>query len=109
MGNLNQHFDTNVQMEEPLRKQIEEFLQLYSGRYLGLKKNGSDIRVTNTLWFNRMHGKTKKHFGDNSIVSGSNCAACHVHADDGRFDGNNIPANAEWSGLANPTNANKRP
>lgn len=107
MRNLSTHFGSSAQMDEPPRKVIEDFLLLHSGRSLGVRKNGSDLRVTQTLWFNRMHGKLKRHFEDAIIGSGSNCAACHVHAESGRFDENIIPANADWNGIVIHENSSR--
>ena len=99
MDGLADHFGSNAQVEKSVHKEIEYFLIHNAGQSLGLKKGGSDLHITDTLWFNRMHGKTKKHFNDPLIGRGSNCGACHVHAENGRFDENRIPGKAEWSGL----------
>ena len=99
MDGLADHFGSNAQVEKSEHKEIERFLIQNAGQSLGLKSGGSDMHITDTLWFNRMHGKTKKHFNDPLIGRGSNCGVCHVHAENGRFDENRIPGKAEWSGL----------
>jgi len=107
MNGLDRHFGSNAELDDSSRQQIEDYLVHHSGHFLGLKKEGSDIRITQTLWFNRMHGKSKKHFDNPNIVAGSNCGACHLNAADGRFDENKIPANAEWNGLPITKNVTK--
>ena len=109
MDDLHEHFGSNAQVDDQIRKQIEGYLLANSGATLGVKKDGSDLRITQTLWFNRMHGKSKRYFDNLSVGSGSNCAVCHSHATDGRFDENKIPANTDWQLQLNSFSLNRKP
>ncbi len=109
MVDLHEHFGSNAQVDDQIRRQIEDYLLSNSGATLGVKKDGSDLRITQTLWFNRMHGKSKRYFDNSCVGSGSNCAVCHSHATDGRFDENKIPANTDWQLQLNPFGLNRKP
>ena len=102
-------FTSTLEAMPKLMIRFEGYLLSNSGATLGVKKDGSDLRITQTLWFNRMHGKSKRYFDNSSVGSGSNCAVCHSHATDGRFDENKIPANTDWQLQLNPFGLNRKP
>ena len=86
MNGLGEHFGDDARIDAKTRDEIEGFLVRNAGRALRTKKNGDPLRLTDTLWFHRRHGRVKDLFQDPRVVSKANCTACHRHADDGRYD-----------------------
>jgi hypothetical protein len=86
MSDLVEHYGVDATLEAKEREEIESFLARNAGRGLHTKKNGDQLRLTDTLWFHRRHGKVKPLFQDPRVVSKANCTACHLHADEGRYD-----------------------
>lgn len=86
MDGLTQHFGVDASIDEREREEIGSFLARYAGTRLFVVKRGDPLRLTDTLWFHRMHGRIKVLFQDPRVVSKSNCTACHAHADEGRYD-----------------------
>ena len=92
MENLATHYGSNAQMAESTRVEIEHFLvENAGGASLGMKKNGNELYLTQTLWFNRMHGKTKSRFNETDVGGSSHCGSCHLRAAEGLFHENRIP------------------
>lgn len=86
MDGLASHFGVEAQIEASQREEIKSFLVRNAGRNLRPKKNGDPLRLTETLWFHRRHGKVKTLFLNPQVVSKANCLACHMQADKGRYD-----------------------
>ncbi len=86
MGKLGEHFGVDAQIEADKREEIENFLVRNAGRNLRSKKNGDPLRLTDTLWFHRRHGKVKVLFQNPRVHIKANCVACHLHADEGSYD-----------------------
>ncbi|OIR18059.1 dihem cytochrome c [mine drainage metagenome] len=86
MSDLMKHYGVDATLEAKEREEIESFLARNAGHGLHAKKNGDQLRLTDTLWFHRRHGKVKPLFQDPRVVSKANCTACHQHADEGRYD-----------------------
>lgn len=86
MNNLVEHYGVDATLEEKEHEEIESFLARNAGHSLKTMKNGNQLRLTDTLWFHRTHGKVKPLFQDSRVVSKVNCTACHLHADEGRYD-----------------------
>ena len=86
MNGLAEHYGVDATLDAKERDEIENFLARNAGHGLHTKKNGDPLRLTDTLWFHRRHGKVKALFQDPRVVSKANCTACHLHADEGRYD-----------------------
>ncbi|OIQ96323.1 dihem cytochrome c [mine drainage metagenome] len=86
MNGLVEHYGVDATLDAKEREEIENFLARNAGHGLHTKKNGDQLRLTDTLWFHRRHGKVKALFQDSRVVSKANCTACHLHADEGRYD-----------------------
>lgn len=86
MSDLVEHYGVDATLDAKERGEIEGFLARNAGHGLHTKKNGDQLRLTDTLWFHRRHGNVKPLFQDPRVVSKANCSACHLHADEGRYD-----------------------
>lgn len=86
MNGLVEHYGVDATLDAKEREEIENFLARNAGHSLKTMKNGNQLRLTDTLWFHRRHGKVKALFQDPRVVSKANCTACHLHADEGRYD-----------------------
>ena len=86
MVGLGRHYGVDAAIDTREHAEIEEFLVRYAGHGLGTKRNGDHLRLTDTLWFHRRHGRVKTLFKYPLVGSKANCGACHVHAEDGRYE-----------------------
>jgi len=90
MDNLADHYGVDARIDTSPRTEIESFLVRNAGRTLRFRKHGDPLRLTATLWFHRTHGRVKILFNDSQVGSRANCAACHMHADDGRYEDHDL-------------------
>lgn len=86
MRGLDKHYGVDAATDSRESEEIERFLVRNAGNELRPMKNGDPLRLTDTLWFHRRHGMVKAFFQTSQVKSKANCTACHVHADDGRYD-----------------------
>jgi hypothetical protein len=86
MSGLGRHYGVDASIDTLEHEEIESFLLRYAGQGLHPKRNGDRLRLTDTLWFHRRHGPVKKLFQFPLVGSKANCGACHVRAEDGRYD-----------------------
>lgn len=86
MAGLRTHFGENAQLEEPVRRQIEEYLVDHAGgsdRRFGSRTDPP--RLTTTPWFRRNHGEVRSYFANPDVGSAANCQACHPQAEHGGY------------------------
>jgi hypothetical protein len=57
MEGLSQHFGVNASVDPIPREEIGSFLAHNAGRGLYPMKLGNPLRLTDTLWFHRRHGR----------------------------------------------------
>ena len=88
LSGLAQHYGVDAAIDTNERDEIESFLVRNAGQGIGLHtmKKGDRLRLTDTLWFHRRHGTVKTLFQYPLVGSKANCGACHVHAEDGRYE-----------------------
>jgi hypothetical protein len=88
VGALRAHYGESAELEEPVRRQIEQYLVEHaasSERRFGSRTDPA--RLTTTLWFHRNHGGVKPYFANARFGSRpANCQACHPRADHWRYD-----------------------
>ena len=86
MDGLNNHFGENAALEEPIHRQIEQYLVDHAASSERRFSSRTDTpRLTSTLWFHRNHGRVKSYFADARIGSPANCQACHPRAEEWRY------------------------
>lgn len=84
MDNLGNHYGVNASISDTAtRNEIREFLILNAGRASSMRsmRRGDPLRISDTLYFHRRHGKVKAFFHDSRVASPINCPACHVGSD----------------------------
>lgn len=86
MDDLRTHFGDNAALEEPVRRQIEQYLVDHAGssdRRFGSRTDPP--RLTTTPWFRRNHGGVRSYFANVRVGSPANCSACHPRTEDWRY------------------------
>jgi mono/diheme cytochrome c family protein len=95
MTSLDKHYGDNATLDEPARKQIEDFLVRNAGtgrRTEGASTGGAvPPRLTLTGWFRHKHDEVPRAvWKDKRVGSAANCAACHPRAEAGSFSEHEI-------------------
>jgi hypothetical protein len=87
MRGLERHYGVDATFDATQYEEIEKFLVRNAGQGSGLRtrRNGDYLRLTDTLWFHRRHGRVKALFQDPLVGSKANCAACHVQSEEGLY------------------------
>lgn len=89
MASLDRHYGDNAALDEPTRRQIEDFLVRNAGtrRTEGAWSGGAEPpRLTLTNHFRRKHDEVPAAvWKDKRVGSAANCAACHPRAEAGSF------------------------
>lgn len=110
MGNLEDHFGDNAELDVATAKQITLYLEQYAagkGRdehsersWHATRGRTPPLRITETDYFRGQHHEipTKMVKGNPEVGSFSRCEACHKGADTGDFDeyGVQIPGYDRW-------------
>jgi len=87
MGDLQNHFGENAQLDEATRAEIEAYLVGASAsRIRGVPDSVTPLRITELPWFTREHGEEVSPRMLKKAKSMSNCAACHRGAERGYFE-----------------------
>jgi hypothetical protein len=105
MGQLDDHFGENAELDEDTRKSIENFL-VSSSRSIGYRKmsiyndGNIPIRITELPGFKAEHREIPARFiqGNDKVGSLSQCDTCHRGAEQGYFDEDSvsIPGIGRW-------------
>jgi hypothetical protein len=101
MNTLDDHFGENATLDEAARTQILAYLAANSAEtsrskmsrkiLSSIKDTDTPLRITGTPYFKKEHDEFPPDiFKRKSIVSPSNCAACHPAADKGDFDEHSV-------------------
>jgi len=110
MGNLENHFGENAELDIETQTGLTQYLvrnaadhadYKRSSRIMGsLGKNDSPLRITETPYFLRKHNEIPRKVIENNpkLSSFSQCAACHVNAEKGSYDEDEvrIPGVGKW-------------
>lgn len=84
MSGLEKHFGVNATLDDDISQEILAFLLSQAGTEANGHQSKSGMRITDTPWFDRKHGKMpEKTWSQKSVKSKSNCKACHMNADRG--------------------------
>jgi hypothetical protein len=108
MGNLEDHFGENAELDEPTRKQLQDYLVQRStprrGEYRRILRNMDPdrlpMRITDMVYFRRKHHEIPDRLirGNDKVRSLSQCDACHRDAERGYFDEDRVivPGVGRW-------------
>ncbi|MCE5195411.1 MAG: cytochrome b/b6 domain-containing protein [Nitrospiraceae bacterium] len=110
MADLSDHFGDDASIDEPLRKEIENYLLENSAE---TSKEEASIKLTASIkgdqmpaaitkisyWKDKHDNINNNVFKHDSVKSKSNCVACHKWAEYGSFEDNDIkiPTKAEYA------------
>jgi len=98
MGNLENHFDENAELDADVQKVLTAYLVKNSAETSNYKrsrkilnslsKNATPLRITQTPYFIRKHDEVPNRVFKNNpkLGSFSQCDACHTEADKGSYD-----------------------
>jgi len=105
MAGLEDHFGENAELDARTRQEIEDYLVRESSRVSWQKLfrnlgDGSPLRITELPYFVHEHDEIPARFvtGNDRVRSLSQCNACHLGAERGRFDEDDvvIPGIGRW-------------
>jgi hypothetical protein len=91
MGELDKHFGVDASIDANDAREIENFLLDNAGLRWGGKNSESGMRISDTPWFIRVHGKIPRKIMYESTINGpAHCTACHVLAERGDWSRSSI-------------------
>ncbi len=80
---LDQHFGVNAEVDAATRQQLEGYLRANAGRP---RPGPTRLRITEQSWWVHEHDEVSTAtFARPAVLRASNCAACHLDADQGTF------------------------
>lgn len=87
MGGLERHYGSDASLDPALTQQLSAWLQAHAGTGQRVAEAPPQDRITRSAWFERKHRQIEPAVWQlPSVKSAANCAACHVGAEKGRFD-----------------------
>lgn len=87
MNGLERHYGTDASLDAPTARQLDAWLQSHAGTYRRVAEAPPEDRITRSAWFERKHRRIEPAVWQlPSVGSPARCAACHVGAERGRFD-----------------------
>ncbi len=110
MNNLEDHFDENAELDKETQTILTKYLVKNSAddsnykrsrRIMNsLRNNSTPLRITDTPYFIRKHDEIPRRLVQNNpkLGSFSKCAACHVNAETGSYEDDDvrIPGFGKW-------------
>lgn len=93
MGRLDQHYGTDASLDAASVREIAQWLERQAGTYRRVAEPPPDHRITRSAWFLRKHRADEvppELWRHPAVKSAANCAACHTHAAQGRFNERDI-------------------
>ena len=80
-----------VALDPATAARIDAWLQRHAGTWKRVSDEPPQDRITRSRWFERKHRKVDTAvWRHDSVKSAANCGACHVGADRGRFDDDDL-------------------
>ena len=90
LSQLDKHFGTDASLDPKVAAQISTFLETNAGRDRSSSAQPV-LRIGETRWFLREHDEVPARLWKSaSVKSPSNCAACHVNAEQGDYNEHSI-------------------
>lgn len=110
MGGLENHFEENAELDKETQIKLTNYLVENAADHANYKrsirimnslgKNAAPLRITKTPYFIRKHDEIPKRMvqGNPKLGSFSKCAACHVNAEKGSYEEDDvrIPGVGRW-------------
>lgn len=91
MNGLERHYGTDASLDPATVQQLSAWLQANAGTYKRVAEEPPQDRITRSAWFERKHRQIEPEVWQlPSVKSAANCAACHVGAEQGRFDDDSL-------------------
>jgi hypothetical protein len=87
MATLDRHFGSDASLEADGVLPIARWLETHAGTYRRVQGRPPEDRITRSAWFERKHRKVDASIWSlPSVRSPAQCQACHIGAEAGRFD-----------------------
>ncbi len=87
MSGLERHYGTDASLDAATVRELGAWLQSHAGTDRRVAEEPPQDRITRSAWFERKHRRIEPAVWQLPGVKGpARCAACHVGADQGRFD-----------------------
>ena len=87
MGGLEKHFGTDASLDAAVAAEIGRYLESHAGRTGKDSSSATQLRITETAWFQREHREvTKARWSSAEVKSAANCQACHKQAAQGVYE-----------------------
>ena len=87
MGSLESHFGSDASLDAATVRDLGRWLQAHAGTTKRVSEAPPQDRITRSAWFERKHRRIDAQVWRlASVKSAANCAACHIGAEQGRFD-----------------------
>ena len=91
MNNLPHHFGTDASLDAATVQELSAWLDANAGTYRRVREAPPDDRITSSAWFVRKHDEVPAETWKRPAVkSAANCAACHMHAEQGVFNEHDV-------------------
>lgn len=91
MNNLESHYGSDASIDSATVKELTIWLTAHAGTYKRVRAEPKDDRLTESDWFIRKHRKIENEVWlRDSIKSKANCAACHLSAERGNYDDDEV-------------------
>lgn len=91
MAGLERHYGTDASLDAVTAQHIHAWLQAHAGRDKRVAAEPPEDRITRSAWFERKHREIEPAVWRlASVKSAANCAACHLGAERGRFDDDDL-------------------
>jgi mono/diheme cytochrome c family protein len=91
MAGLDKHYGSDASLDAATLQQLGDWLQANAGTGKRVREEPPQDRITRSAWFERKHRKIDAAVWRlPSVKSAVNCAACHVGAEQGRFDDDDL-------------------
>jgi Dihaem cytochrome c len=91
MVGLNKHYGADASLDASTAEAISAWLQANAGRYRRVREDPPHNRITESAWFVRKHREvTAGVWKRPAVKSPSNCLACHVGAEAGNYEDDDV-------------------
>ena len=91
VAGLERHYGSDASLDEASTARIGDWLQRHAGTWKRVREAPPEDRITRSSWFERKHREIDAAvWRHDSVKSAANCEACHVGAERGRFDDDDL-------------------
>ena len=91
MATLPKHFGTDASLDAETKAAISTWLDANAGTYKRVSQEPPQDRITTSSWFVHKHREVAPAVWKRAAIgSPANCAACHIGADKGDFNDDNV-------------------